>query len=96
MKFKYFFNSLSGTPGEQEVNDWLNENNNIELIKVSTNNGCLTIFYKEKDNFTILSKEEIERLNIEDYYIYQSKFFEWYTEYYLLLMKVTEKFYIKG
>jgi hypothetical protein len=54
MKFKYFFNSLSGTPGEQEVNDWLNENNNIELIKVSTNNGCLTIFYKEKDNFTIL------------------------------------------
>jgi hypothetical protein len=57
IKFKYFFDSASGTLNENEVNIWLQENNNITIINISINNGCLGVFYQEN-----LTKEEREKL----------------------------------
>jgi len=95
MKFKYFFNSLSGTPGEQGVNKWLNENNNIELVKISMNSGGLAIFYKEIDssnNFKFKTVEELSSLLLEELYDYQNKFFNWYADYYTKINnKIMEK-----
>jgi len=45
LKFKYFFNE-NGTPGEEEINKWL-EDKNIEVISLNQQGGCLSVFYIE-------------------------------------------------
>lgn len=96
MKFKYFFDSSIGTPGEKQINEWLDKNKNIEIISVNiSNNGCLAVFYKEviNDKFIILSKEELTCLDITSFFEYQNEFYIWQSEYFKLLNQTSENFY---